>query len=364
MTYPERRKIWKRILKHKNLEHFLFAWFYWSDSKIRLVQSEYGFLRRDNFADWLAWSLFSESSYENLVGNRANSKVSEIEEVIESVEKKLGIVFQPGRNPKISAVTLNHNIVDAYPKPLIFYVVMKGLEIVERIFLRKFGFRRVSETKNDTLSYWIHTSASKNKLGDQNTQQNSTIPLVFIHGIGVGLFQYLSFASFLVKTQNRPIFLIELPYVSMRLKEKVPTPKQTVQEIERILDSYGYQKAHVVGHSWGTAVVSWMIKYSTFTASAVLLDPIVFFVTLPDLAFNFVHRIPGYNTVARANEYLLHSMCARELHISMTISRKFRWNENLLWPEELPEHHFVVGARQDMLLDGNLMEKCEYQSYY
>ncbi|KAJ3083468.1 hypothetical protein HDU99_009403 [Rhizoclosmatium hyalinum] len=322
--------VWKRILEYPDLKMFIVGWFYWKLSQHQLSINEFGEIHDENFKDWLAWVMFSESCFED--ARRDESKIQEMDALIKNLKHTRNIEFPVGRNKNITNVKLNHNTVEAYPKPFIFYLVMKLLELVESLFLMFLGFDHFVSNGNG-LNYWAHHPVRCD---------DSAVPLVFIHGIGVGLFQYQLFIYNLWKTQHRPIFLVELPYVSMRLSARVPTVEETVTEIEGMLEAHGFSSAHIVGHSWGTAVAAWMIKLSKFTVSSVLLDPIVFFAILPDLAFNFVHRNPGHNTKqTRANEYIRH----------------FSWHHNLLWPDELPVNHHIFAARDDMLFDGRAMEK-------
>ncbi|KAJ3060477.1 hypothetical protein HDU98_003554 [Podochytrium sp. JEL0797] len=354
MSAQDRDQVLKRILDHPKpmLEEFLSGWFFWTSTKRQLTVKELESVYRENLLDWLAWAMFSESSFDEMSTNPSKeARVLEVHKVLELFEHQLNMRFHIGHNPRLSTVKLNSNPVDAYPKPLIFYIVMKGLECVEVIFLNSFGYRRRVE---NGLAYWVRYPS------DVSDANDSATPIVFVHGIGVGLFQYMGFAHELSKTQSRPIFLIELPHITMRFSQHASTTvERSVQVIDEMLASHGFTKIHLVGHSWGTAVVSWMIKQSTCTiASVVFLDPIVFFPVQQELAFNFVHRKPGYNTTeVRANEYMIHFIVAREIHISHTISRHFSWHHNLLWPDELPHHHLVVGARRDMLFNGNSMSK-------
>ncbi|KAJ3071685.1 hypothetical protein HDU98_004944 [Podochytrium sp. JEL0797] len=180
----------------------------------------------------------------------------------------------------------------------------------------------------------------------------------FFHGIGCGLFPYALFITELTtKAPHSPIFLIELPHVSMRFVDRVASMTQTVSAVEKMLDTYGHSKCMVVGHSLGSASAAWMIKNSKYATASILLDPIVFLTHHPSLAYNFVHRHPGRNCVKKANEILMHWLCARELHISYTISRHFVWHESILWADDLPSNHHVVLSRMDMLVDAQVIEE-------
>ena len=54
--------------------------------------------------------------------------------------------------------------------------------------------------------------------------------------------------------EDREIFIVELPYVSMRIVEDVPTMLETTSELCNMLAVYGHASAVFLGHSLGTAV--------------------------------------------------------------------------------------------------------------
>ncbi|KAJ3204721.1 hypothetical protein HDU67_009348, partial [Dinochytrium kinnereticum] len=253
------------------------------------------------------------------------------------MEQTHRIRFQPGRNPAIRPVRLNFNKVEAYPKPLILYFTVYLLESLGGVVLRVLGFDkyhsreerfigRRSGTEVPDITYWarfprgaggglggrggememeeeafVHmfdevdpfSISQGGRRGGGVTSAASAggvkrepLPIVFFHGIGGGLFSYLGFIyRVLVENRQRAFFLVELPYVSMRLVDHVPSMQQTVAEVEDMLDHHGFSKAFFIGHSLGTAVTAWMMNNSKVVAGSVLLDPIVFKTYHPSLAY-------------------------------------------------------------------------------
>ncbi|KAI9343590.1 Alpha/Beta hydrolase protein [Obelidium mucronatum] len=337
-----------------------------------------GWHQPPNFQKWLAWSFFSVRCYDDL--SHDAESVSELNGYIADMEMMKNLKIQPGRNPDISPVILNYNPIVAKPKPLALYLFIWGLEFCGYLTMSLLGFTRMTPADrpyhidNDSeasLNYWYYIPRTANNTtaaatATTTTSSDSTadkLPVVFLHGIGCGLFQYVIFIySILSQTEySRPVFVLEFPHVSMRLVDHVPSTEQTVSEIESMLDAHGFSKAHIIGHSLGTTVAAWMVKYSKYSASLTLLDPVVFMYLLPSLAFSFILRKPGHNTdTVKANEYLLYWLCGRELYTANAICRHFRWHHNLLWPDTLPKHHHVVVGKQDFLFDGGAV--AEYLS--
>jgi|tagenome__1003787_1003787.scaffolds.fasta_scaffold20115423_1 pimeloyl-ACP methyl ester carboxylesterase len=79
--------------------------------------------------------------------------------------------------------------------------------------------------------------------------------IVLIPGISGGLWCYvLLIRQLLRQEEDREIFIVELPYVSMRIVEDVPTMLETTSELCNMLAVYGHASAVFLGHSLGTAV--------------------------------------------------------------------------------------------------------------
>ncbi|CAD7923039.1 unnamed protein product [Amoebophrya sp. A25] len=89
--------------------------------------------------------------------------------------------------------------------------------------------------------------------------------------------------------------------------------------------------AHFVGHSFGTFVMSWVIrrrpdlvKYATF------IDPVCFRLLSPTLCYSMVYREPR-TWIQTAIHYIV----SKEFSIASCLQRKFPWNQFVLWPEKL-----------------------------
>ncbi|KAG2210627.1 hypothetical protein INT45_010628, partial [Circinella minor] len=91
-----------------------------------------------------------------------------------------------------------------------------------------------------------------------------------------------------------------------------------------MLDTHGFDKAIIVGHSLGTVVAGWMATYAMNRITGlVLIDPVCFLLNYHDTAFNVLHRIP-----ILTNVNLIHYFASRELHINYYFDRHFHWYLN------------------------------------
>ena len=80
-------------------------------------------------------------------------------------------------------------------------------------------------------------------------------------------------------------------------------------------------KAIFMGHSFGSAHVSWMIKArSARVEQAVFLDPIVFLFNSGDLTYNFL-----YKKTNDSHSNLVDYFIRRDLFVMHTLCRHFWW---------------------------------------
>merc|ERR1712062_430065 len=173
------------------------------------------------------------------------------------------------------------------------------------------------------------------KLGDTKS------PLVFIHGLGIGLSPYLFFIRRLAAT--RECFVVELPEVSQSCTETVLPPNQMAEAMVAMLGAHGHAKACFIAHSYGSFVMSWVLRACPdIVTKVVLLDPTCFLLAQPDVAFNFLYRRPN-------NPFLLivANFVRWELFSANVLMRHFYWYHNVLWVDELPARTAVILSGSD-----------------
>jgi len=316
----------------------------------------------------LAWSFFA-SPIEEI---RQNTEyITELYDMVDFIENAKKVKFPEGYNPDIRCIRLTLDPIRAIPRPFIFYVAIFMLNYVYYFILRLAGFEHYGlkysvsngywsstlefdiqeetiKSSPSRISYWYYNPNSRNENAPLKKNHQKQQPIVFIHGVGGGLFCYFNFLRKLYKL-NRPLFLVELPYVSMRLIEDVPTMEETVQEIEEMLTSHGFPKATFVAHSLGTAVCAWVIKEARKrVGGVVLIDPICFLLHYSNVAYNFVYREPK-----AANEHVTYLFGSRELYISHYFSRHFHWFQSAFFVTHrnaLPANTHVYVSEHDNIV--------------
>ena len=175
------------------------------------------------------------------------------------------------------------------------------------------------------VTYWHREHKSKHKL-----------PMLFIHGIGVGLFPYTTFFNEINQgsiDNDVGIIAIELMAISSRLTDQAYDQHILVGQIKQILDHHGWTKCLLIGHSYGTSICNHLLKSpqtASYIGPIVLIDPICFLLHLPDVAFNFTMRAPS-----TAQEYVLWYFASKDIGVAHTLGRRFFWSLNILWREDL-----------------------------
>ena len=206
--------------------------------------------------------------------------------------------------------------------------------------------RHQSPVKHTTYWHRPHTSRTK-------------LPIVFIHGIGIGLYPYVNFLRELNSASGVEngrvddqvgIIAIEIMPVSFRITHQALGKEEICDEIQAITKHHGFEKFVLVAHSYGTAVATYMIKslkLANEIGPVVLIDPITVLLHLPDVAYNFTRRQP-----TKANEHQLYYFASMDLGVSHTLARSFFWSDIILWKEDLRDRRLTFSlAQRDLIVN-------------
>lgn len=348
----ERTRLWSSLLAELDrLDDFLPTWFTYSGTG--RGNPGYDELLEGNAVEFLAWAFFHKTLPGRPHSNYGASELDEIElrqvrSMLSEALNKHGMEkLPPGYNERLRCSRLTMDEMKAVHRPWGVYAVTHTLGGLYELYLeRSLGFRR---KKLGRVRYLVYhpmgrqQSDSKNQMNDFNKQsddpknrdsQKSKEPIVFIHGIGIGLAPYHAFLVSLRKSHpTRSIVLILLPHVSMRLHMDIPAPREFVASLSDILATERIQKAVWIAHSLGTTCFAWISRYAPQLISrGVLVDPVCFALWDGSVAHNFVYSERFANRTDRIVRYA----CGRELFAAHALARHFVWHENLLLATELP----------------------------
>ncbi|KAJ4157947.1 uncharacterized protein LMH87_008499 [Akanthomyces muscarius] len=296
-------------------------------------------IKRENVKDFFRWAFLNTGKVET-------ADEEELEEYVGEMETLLGRNLEPGRGTA-ECLRLTLSKVEMLHRSLTWYSCVFIVDLLTSIYLRyhSFTFYRSSVLRSlaifparphniftsycspaESLTYWHRPHTSKTRL-----------PVLFIHGIGVGLYPYID-------------FLAEIMSVSSRITAEAMSKDKICNEVYHILEAHGWDKCVLVSHSYGSVVATHLLRSIELTQKfgpVLFVDPVSFLLHLPDVAYNFICRKPR-----QANEYLLSYFGSKDMGISHTLFRRFFWADNVLWKEDISKHRVsVVLAGRDIVID-------------
>eukprot|EP00128_Syssomonas_multiformis_P012237 Colp12_sorted_trinity150504_noHs@6319 len=275
----------------------------------------------ENFEEFLAWAFFNAK-----VERLSKKQRQDIDKAITMVQKHWNIKVKPGRNPSVLSMRHTLEPIRAGHHPFLLYLWCMAAAWLHGVYFRLAGFRR---HRAGALHYWHRPACSPGGAGKPAG--------VFLHGIGIGLLPYTTFIRKL-GSDGRALVLVELPHVSLRLCDHVPSMRAMAASVAAAMDATGHQTASLVGHSYGTGVLARFCKdYPSRVHTCTFVDPVCFLLCAPDVAHNFVYRKPKHKY-----EYLRYYLLSRELQTSWVLCRNFVWHKMALWPHEIQAERTVV----------------------
>ncbi|KAK0214160.1 hypothetical protein IW262DRAFT_1279152 [Armillaria fumosa] len=320
-------------------------------------------IKRENVVDWLLWAFFSHDGKET---DEIEQWRSEIDGFISALEVKVlaGKKFGEGRNKSMNCMRLTFDSVVVLHRPLIWYIIVCFVDTYTAGKLASLGFRHYAPMKwfqaFPPRPFTIFSRASSGRhVPYWYRPHRSTIknPVIFIHGIGIGLYPYIPFLRGLVASDpDVGILLIEILPISMRMTSMPVLPRPAMlDEFYAITSSLNITRAVLASHSYGTVVAGHIMRSQqaiegpplpTKLTAYCFIDPIPFLLHLPDVTYNFLYRPPK-----DANEWLLWYFASRDTDVGRTLARHFFWAENVLWKEDLQgENTAVVLSGEDQIV--------------
>lgn len=279
-------------------------------------------LRRGNVEDFLASNLYLRGARGLDAGQRASLARWTDEHLREwGLEGMRG-----GRNERARHWCVYTSEIRWCHKPLALYAALRAASEAGNAGLRLLGFQWHG-SGCDTLSYAHWRNPDPGARGR---------PVVFVHGLGVGLLPYASLLRRLRALPSAPrhVFAVELRHISLRVDEPVPRSDSVVHAIESMLRRHGASGGAVfVGHSFGTIVTGWCLKQrgTALVSACLLADAVTFLQFLPKSVLGLLRSPPAtaYDAVARF-------AVGRDLFMCRVLQRGVFWWESCTFAEELP----------------------------
>ncbi|KZT23877.1 hypothetical protein NEOLEDRAFT_1148969 [Neolentinus lepideus HHB14362 ss-1] len=340
----ELRMHYERCITHLRKTAHTTGWFF---------SCQFEAIQRENIMEWLLWAFFHCTGQVNITDWER-----ELERCILQLEQAVGKKFDPGRNPNVTSMRTTLDPVVMVHRPVVWYTIVGLVDAYSTLRLASLGFTHYATQEwfsafpprpltvfsrksiHPKLSFWYRPHRSATKL-----------PILFIHGIGIGFWPYLPFLDTLIREDpDVGILAIEILPISMRITSPLLSSKAMCRAVDDVLTSLDIYRFVVVSHSFGTVITSYLLKSSilaTRIAATLFIDPIPFLLHLPATSFNFLYRRPR-----EANEWQLWYFASRDPDIARTLSRHFFWGEIILWKDELEGKDVAcIVAEKDQIVD-------------
>ncbi|KAJ9607451.1 hypothetical protein H2200_008524 [Cladophialophora chaetospira] len=299
--------------------HYLSKWF---------MDKDVSAIKRENVKEFFQWAFLNTDVIDPIHDE-------ELDDYVKKLEARMGTEFEHGRTD-VKSLRLTLDKVNALHRSLIWYMFYRASTWQSIAILppRPHAFVASIRSPSEDISYWYQAHTSKTEL-----------PVVFLHGIGVGLYPYMEFLKELNQGRKEEdgkigILAVEILPISSRLTSPILQKEEMCLQIRAILHRHGFEKFVLVSHSYGSVITTHLLKTPDMArtiSSVILVDPITILLNQPDVAYNFTRRRPRY-----ASEWLLWYFGSKDMGVAHTLSRKFFWSENILWKEDVLDHRCVI----------------------
>ena len=284
----------------------------------------------------------------------------------------------------------------AFHQPLLFTAWVNGVAGVTGLVLHAWGF--TLRHGSNGCAYWTNSEVTTEDWKSRTPKtvvvttrhgrgretkpvlcgaikgkrDDETRPIVFIHGLGVGLAPYLPHIAQLLRSKpRRKIALLTLPHISMRAVPRVPELDDMVDTVVEITKKHAFREPTLYGHSFGTFVVARACQRYC-VSSVVLIDPVAVCLCLPQTVsilyqlnkswVDFKRRVSEGPRALFSSDFwheggsllyfcLRDYFLLREIGVMTALRRKFWWARYNLWADDLPEDSLVVLEGNDLLID-------------
>jgi hypothetical protein len=173
-----------------------------------------------NVVNRSGWAFFDKDIKDMTVSEKVENNW-----IVSYIEERANWRFPPGFAPSIPSARLTFDPVFATQRPFFFYFAIAVVNNIGHVILRSVGYIRRREY--DVVSQAIYFRPAR-KL-NPNKQ---ALPIVFIHGIGIGFPHYLGLILSLPDESD--IYLVEWPHVAMQFTSSVPTIDHTVRYLTTV----------------------------------------------------------------------------------------------------------------------------------
>ncbi|KIJ70039.1 hypothetical protein HYDPIDRAFT_104722 [Hydnomerulius pinastri MD-312] len=271
-----------------------------------------------------------------------------LDDTLMQIEKRSGTTFQDGASDQVSPILLTVDKVNVNWRPLAWYAMVFASNWVLRRWLVRSQDARFGSYNG--LEYCIRIPKSWDAARGPR-------PIVFFHGLGLGLMQYKSVLSGLLRNfSDRPLLVPLQPNVSQDIFHprflKPMTKREMTACLSGLLKELGWVSSLEAGedssssakglqkgggvvmlsHSNGSFAHAWFLKaHPEMAVRSCFVDPITFCCWEGDMCYDFL-----YKRCSTGLDLVMRYFVGTELGVANTLQRYFDWTSNSLWFEEVP----------------------------
>ncbi|KDQ56378.1 hypothetical protein JAAARDRAFT_36545 [Jaapia argillacea MUCL 33604] len=354
-----------RAIDFRNSLRAWFRWVPWSH------------IRKQEVYAWLYCSIFNAVLPEEEKLSKAHKAV--LDDTVQKIEMRCGVKIPDGSNPSVRPLRLTLDLVNLSLRPFGWYFFVAVVNRLLRVwYTRQWG---VTFGRYQGLEYMLHTPSTW-------SPTTGPSPVVFIHGLGLGLAQYNLFLSHLLQIlPDRPVLVPIQPHVSQDVFHRRFLDPMGRHEmagaLEGLVRSLGWvgeddasegqlsgkilevsgskwmeRKITVMSHSNGSYVHAWILKNNpNMIGRSCFVDPVTFCSWEGDTCYNFI-----YKPCSTGIELIMRYFVGSELGVANLLQRHFDWTSNSLWYEEIPNARdpnktmFLLGGK-DAIVDAERVKR-------
>mmetsp|Transcript_30061 Transcript_30061/g.64923 ORF Transcript_30061/g.64923 Transcript_30061/m.64923 type:complete len:667 (+) Transcript_30061:113-2113(+) len=304
-------------------------------------------LKIDNVMEWVAHYWFRGAKPEEMDPKHKQ----ECRKLVDLVLKDAGLEYMaPGYNKSVKCYRTFTDPLPVAHRPLAVYFGTSVLcPLLTMEVMRWMGFRREHV---GGLVYWKR-EPRKDVKPSEDINGGSHTPMVFVHGLGVGLVPYYDFIRRLSRRHSGDMYVPEFPCLAMAPWESVPSAREVVAQLQDMLAANGHTSAHFVGHSFGSLIIGWMLKMSPSSmVYATLMEPAQFLLMKSECLCKVLH-----GTTTTPYEALIRYFGFRELFTVNLLCRNFFWEQSTMWPEDITVPCLIQLAGGDHIVQSTFIRR-------
>lgn len=302
-------------------------------------------IRKQEMYSWLYWSIYNDRFCALDTIPECRRKI--LEEVLCLLEQRAGAKIPEGSSDSCKPHLLTLDPIQISWRPFFWYVcVAAGNQLIRRGFRSRWN----AQIKvYNGLEYILRVPESWSPTSGPR-------PIVFLHGLGLGISQYKILVSHIMEAMpNHPVLVPLFPHVSQEIfhpRYLKPmgrheaadciagllrelgwvAPCEEDSEKEDAEESKTPSGVTLLSHSNGSFIHAWILKaYPEMATRSCFVDPVTFCSWEGDVCYNFIYR-PATNGIELMMKYFV----GMELGVANYLQRHFDWSSNSLWYEEIP----------------------------